>query len=120
MHTINTDLATGIIEIEVEGFWDRDHVADFARDLNVAARAIAATGRRHTSLYDYSRAAIQTQQVVAALQQLAEHAEHKSRRVALYTGGQLARLQAKRIAAVRDDIAVFDDRGAALAWLMAG
>ena len=43
----------------------------------------------------------------------------KSRKVALYTDGKLARLQVKRIASVRDDMAVFDDRESALAWMLA-
>jgi hypothetical protein len=37
----------------------------------------------------------------------------------LFTKGMLARQQARRLAATRDEIRVFDDRAAALAWLEA-
>ena len=53
------------------------------------------------------------------LQRVAVSMPLKSRKVALYTEGKLARLQVKRIASVRDDMAVFDDRESALAWMLA-
>jgi len=119
MHSIRTDHAAGIIEVEVTGFWSEDHVGVFAQDLAREAQAVAATGKRHAMFCDYSRAAIQTQQVVAAIQSLAVGAEYKSRKVALFTAGLLARQQAKRIAAMRPDIAVFTDHDAAMDWLAA-
>lgn len=118
MHRMDVDPATGLVEIEVEGFWDREHVDLFARDLTAATTQARSCGRNSVVLCDYTRASIQPQEVVAALQQVVREPSRRSRRVALYTGGRLATMQARRVAAVRDDMRVFDDRGAALAWLM--
>ncbi len=118
MHTITTDLETGIVEVEASGFWTTDHVEGFLRDLAREARRVLATGKRHMLLCDFTQAAIQPQDVIATLQHMALTLQLKSRKVALYTDGKLARLQVRRIASVRDDMAVFDDRASAMAWLL--
>ncbi len=118
MHTITTDLETSIIEVEASGFWTVPHVEGFLRDLEREARRVLATGKRHMLLGNFSQSAIQPQEVVAMLQRVALTIPLKSRKVALFTDGKLARLQVKRIVAVRDDMAVFDDRTSAMAWLM--
>ena len=120
MHTITTDLATGIIEVDASGFWTIEHVEDFLRDLEREGRRVLATGKRHMLLCNFSKSAIQPQEVIAMLQRVAVSMPLKSRKVALYTEGKLARLQVKRIASVRDDMAVFDDRATALAWILDG
>jgi hypothetical protein len=119
MHTITTDLDTGIIEVEASGFWTIPHVEGFLRDLDGEAQRVLATGKRHMLLGNFSRSAIQPQEVVAMLQRVALTIPLKSRKVALFTDGKLARLQVKRIVAVRDDMAVFDDRTSAMTWLLA-
>lgn len=119
MHTIKTDLASGIIHVEASGFWTIEHIQAFLRDLEREARLVLSTGKRHMLLCDFSRAAIQPQEVITALQELALNLTLKSRKVAFYTNGKLARLQVKRIAAVRDDMAVFENRASALEWLLA-
>ena len=118
MHTITTDLATGIIEVDASGFWTIEHVEEFLRDLDREGRRVLATGKRHMLLCNFSKSAIQPQEVIAMLQRVAVTMPLKSRKVALYTDGKLARLQVKRIASVRDDMAVFDDRASALAWML--
>ena len=119
MHSITTDLGSGIIEVEASGFWTIAHVEDFLRDLEREAHRVLATGKRHMLLCNFSKSAIQPQEVITMLQRVAVSMPLKSRRVALYTEGKLARLQVKRIASVRDDMAVFDDRETALAWMLA-
>ena len=119
MHSITTDLGSGIIEVEASGFWTIAHVEDFLRDLEREARRVLATGKRHMLLCNFSKSAIQPQEVITMLQRVAVSMPLKSRRVALYTEGKLARLQVKRIASVREDMAVFDDRETALAWMLA-
>ena len=118
MHNITPDLGSGIIEVEASGFWTLEHVESFLRDLEREARRVLVTGKRHMLLCDFTRAAIQPQEVIAMLQRVAVTMPLKSRKVALYTEGKLARLQVKRIASVRDDMAVFDDREAALTWML--
>lgn len=117
MHQVTTDVATGIIEVQIDGFWDEAEVDDFAADLRAAANAVVATGKRHRMLYDYTGSSIQSQSVISALQELARTMDPPAERIALFTCGQLARLQAGRIAAVRRDVRLFDDRAKAIAWL---
>jgi hypothetical protein len=118
MHNITTDLGSGIIEVEASGFWTIEHVEDFLNDLEREGRRVLATGKRHMLLCNFSKSAIQPQEVIAMLQRVAMSMPLKSRRVALYTEGKLARLQMKRIASVRDDMAVFEDRKSAIAWML--
>ena len=117
MHNIQTQPGSDLIEVEIAGFWTLDEFDTFASDLRTAAQAIRASGRTQSILYDYTHAAIQSQAVVAAHQDLAQSDAMGSRRVALYSEGRLARMQARRIAAVNPRFAVFEDRPTALAWL---
>lgn len=119
MYSIRTDIAAGMIEVEVAGFWTVDEVKAFGHDVGEAARTIATTGASHVLLCDYSKAAIQSQEVVTAFQVLVLSFPHKSRKLALYTTGPFARMQARRVARLRDTMAVFDDRASALEWLLA-
>ncbi|QCB42128.1 hypothetical protein E5673_07745 [Sphingomonas sp. PAMC26645] len=82
MHTITTDLETGIIEVEASGFWTVPHVEGFLRDLEREARRVLATGKRHMLLGNFSQSAIQPQEVVAMLQRVALTIPLKSRKVA--------------------------------------
>lgn len=118
MHTIHVDSENALVEVRITGFWTTDDVAAFGRDLLAATTVFLATGRSFNTFYDYSEAIIQPQAVVAAFQTLALSTIAHSRRAALFTENGMARQQARRIAAVRPDMAVFDDRAAAMAWLM--
>jgi hypothetical protein len=117
MYRLHTDPPTGIIHISVEGFWTVDEVGAFARDLGRHASAIRCGGKMPALFYDYTNAVIQSQEVVAALQDVARQAPASARKVAIFTEGKLARRQAARVAAASDKIQVFEDRAAALGWL---
>jgi len=117
MYHLRTDDA-GIIHIAIEGFWTVPEVADFARDLRAEASAARRSGRMPALFYDYTNAVIQSQEVVEALAAIARAAPAGARKVAIFTEGKLARRQAGRVAAAGERIAVFEDRAAALAWLV--
>lgn len=119
MYQITTDIAKAIIEVKVEGFWSVDQVEAFAIDLAAQVARVALTGKRQGVLYDYSETMIQSQAVIGMLQDMARADDYRSRRVALYSNGRKAILQAQRVASASDRFAVFDDRRAALAWLTA-
>ena len=116
MHRITYLPAFHILDIEVSGFWRVQDFRTFAA--NLAAALAAAPGRLPpNSLYNYTDAAIQSQELVAMMQAMAQQVD-PGRRVALYTEGRLARMQARRVAAHCPSMAVFDDRPSALAWLV--
>ena len=119
MYRITTDLTKAIIEVKIDGFWSSDQVEAFAGELATHVARIALTGRRQAVLYDYTDIAIQSQHVIGMLQDMARADGYKSRRVALFSSGRTAILQARRVAAASDRFAVFDDRRAALEWLVA-
>jgi len=117
MYHLRTDRVSGIIHIAIEGFWTVPEVAAFARDLGAEAASFHAEGRTPALFYDYTRAVIQSQDVVGALSELGRRAPAGARKVAIFTEGRLARRQAARVAAASDRIAVFDAREDALSWL---
>lgn len=119
MHRIVNNVPLGFIEITVSGFWDVDHLDDFARDLAVAIRDFPAIGETPASLYNFTDASIQPQIVVAKMQEMARSPAFAGRRVALYTDGSLARLQAKRVSEAGANMRVFYSRADALEWLAA-
>ena len=119
MYAIKADLGTAIIEVRVDGFLQPEDITAFQADMMREVRAMRLQGKRQSILYDYTQAAIQSQEVVAALKTLAADDAFGSRRVALYSGGQLARMQASRIAGGDARFRIFDARADAVAWLTA-
>ena len=118
MHGIESNLKLGFIEVTVEGLWNDEHFDEFAADLRAAILAFPNTGKPPMTLYNYTRALIQTQSIIARMQALAHHPAMIDRKVALYTEGCLARQQAKRVAGGRDNMRVFDSRDSAVAFLL--
>lgn len=117
MHAIKNNLILNCIEITVSGFWSPEHLDEFAEDLKRAIAAFPATGRPPASLYNFTDAAIQPQSVVAKMQAMASSKALAGRKVALYTEGRLARLQARRVADAGSNMRVFETRAQAVAWL---
>lgn len=115
MHRITKNVAGGFVEITVRGFWQAEDIPAFAEDLRQALREFPCS----KSLYNFTDAAIQPQDVVAAMQAMAQSPAFAGRRVALYTEGAFARMQAKRVASVGYNMQVFGSRVEALAWLAA-
>lgn len=113
--TINRDL--GVIEVRVEGLCTLDDFQAFVAQLRSAIMSFGIQARSTSTLYDFSKAAIQTQDVVAAMTALAEHPAMLHRRVAMYTEGVLARRQAQLVSQNRTNMRVFSTRKDALEWL---
>lgn len=118
MHLIELHVPQRIIEVTVSGFWTEAHFDAFVRDLHAAIADFPPGIAPPATLYNYTFAAIQTQAVVARMRALAQHPAMIERRVAMYTEGVLARQQARRVAADRDNMRIFDTRAAALAFLL--
>jgi hypothetical protein len=113
--TLNTDLR--IIEVKLVGLCTLDEFGAFAKDLRSAITTFPRGMSPPATLYDFTDATIQLQEVVSAMKALAENPVMVHRRVAMYTEGMLARRQAERICENRTNMFVFSSRGAALEWL---
>ena len=119
MFGVTVDMERGLFETRIEGFWTLADVAAFGAAIAEASGRIAAIGRAPVSLCDYTGAALQSQEVINALQAIMENPVHRSRRVAMYTSGAMARMQAVRATASREEFRFFTDRAEAERWLMA-
>lgn len=119
MHIIIKHEKLHFIEVKLIGLCSMDEFSVFVDELRAAIVNFPVSDRPPATLYDFTDAKIQTQEVVAAMKALAEHPAMVHRRVALYTEGVLARRQALRISENRPNMCVFKGRAAALDWLTA-
>ena len=117
MHTITTNEQLRFIEVKLDGLCSMEEFQSFTAELRSAIAQFPAGPRPPATLYDFTGAAIQSQEVVLAMKALAEHPAMTHRRVAMYTEGVLARQQAKRICENRNNMFVFGSRAEALDWL---
>ena len=117
MHTITPYLDLRFIEVKLEGLCSMAEFQAFTVELRNAIAKFPNGARPPSTLYDFTGATIQTQEVVLAMKALAEHPSMTHRNVAMYTEGVLARQQAKRICENRDNMFVFSTRGDAIDWI---
>ncbi len=119
MFRVTVDLDRGFFETAVSGFWVMETLDAFGRAVEDAVRRIRATGREPVSLCDYTGAMIQSQEVVAGFKAMMENPAVRSRRVAVYVGGALTKIQAARANCDHPEFQYFTDRDEAEAWLFA-
>ncbi len=117
MHTITTNVALRFIEVKLEGLCSMAEFQAFTVELRGEIARFPHGPKPPATLYDFTGATIQTQEVVLAMKALAEHPSMIHRRVAMYTEGLLARQQAKRICEHRDNMFVFQTRKDAIDWI---
>lgn len=119
LHIIIKHEKLRMIEVKLVGLCSMDEFGAFVSELRATIASFPVGDQPPTTLYDFTDATIQTQEVVAAMKALAEHPAMIHRRVAMYTDGVLARRQALRISENRSNMCVFKGRAAALEWLTA-
>lgn len=115
MFSVETDLRRNRVLITLQGFATCEDVERFRQDLASALGSLPTHRGLHQILYDVSRASIQSQDVVFALQDIAAHSP-KSSAFALVNASALAGRQLKRIFS-GGNLHVFEEREAAIAWL---
>mgnify|MGYP005847871175 CR=1 FL=1 len=118
MYTITTDETLRLIEVKLSGLCTMEEFQTFVGELRVTIATFPPGDREPGTLYDFTGAVIQTQEVVQAMKALAENPSMTHRRVALYTEGVLARQQAKRICENRTNMLVFPTRTQAIDFLV--
>ena len=118
LHTITMNEELRFIEVKLEGMCSMEEFQSFTAELRTSIARFPAGPKPPATLYDFTGATIQTQEVVLAMKALAEHPAMTHRRVAMYTEGVLARQQAKRICENRSNMFVFPSRAEAIAWLV--
>jgi hypothetical protein len=117
MHAITTDIDRRIIEVTLEGMCSMQEFVEFVGELRATITQFPIGPKPPATLYNFTEALIQTQEVVNAMKALAENPAMVHRTVAMYTEGALARRQAQRIAENRTNMRIFTNRQAALDWI---
>ena len=122
MHKVVVDRSHALVSLTATGFFSTADLADAAATLHATIRSLGPAMGSHVTLYDLTGLEIVAQPVLAAFALYVtdrRYAEIWARRVALVTRSAAVGLQMGRVSADRDDLKVFGDRGAAIAWLLA-
>ena len=107
----------GFLRFTLEGFFDSDVFARFARDRQAAFTKLSCAPNAHLTLVDLTHCQLQSQTITAAFQAIMADGATRSRRMAFIFGDSPTRMQIRRILADREDVGLFADEASALAWL---
>ena len=116
MFTIDIDTSRSFVSVRLNGFMDVAEAKAYVA--RVEAEFVGKIGSRpYVMMIDTSGAPLQSQ---AVFETFAAHIGHfpKAQRIALVTGGSLARMQLRRLL-TRDYAEFFDTPAEAMAWLFA-
>lgn len=120
-HSVTVDPAKKLIVLKMSGVVSQEDGAWMAEEVRAAVRSLGNGIGQHVTLYDFSDVPVVPQ---ATLEQLRETFRNPavrplwSRKLAIVVKTALGRMQVQRVKEVRGDIEIFDDRTAALAWLL--
>ncbi|MBA3878256.1 MAG: hypothetical protein C0500_00890 [Sphingobium sp.] len=114
--SIQIDPPRYLIRMTLGGFFSLDDVERLDAERRRALAALNCGLNQHLTLCDVAACQLSTPDVVAALQRVIGNPLFRSKRCAMVVRGALARMQARR-AVQRADVAMFDTRAAAEAWL---
>ena len=108
-----------LLRVAINSFLTMADIHQFDRDKQAAVAAMGLGTGEFLMLVESSSRQVQTQEVVAAFQELARSSPVRARKLAIVKDGALPRLQSRRIAGARSSAEVFDDLAAAERWLFA-
>lgn len=120
-HSIQVDLARKLVDLRIGGLVSPEDAAWIGEELRAAIRALGDDVGKHVTLYDASGVHVVPQDTVELIKNTLDNPAVRqlwARKIAFVVSTALARLQVQRLKEVRADIGVFDDREAAIAWLM--
>jgi hypothetical protein len=120
-HSIEVDLARKLIDLRIGGLISPEDAAWIGEELRAAIRALGDDVGQHVTLYDGSGVPVVPQETVELIKHTLDNPEVRklwARKIAFVVSTALAKLQAQRLREVRADIGIFEDRDAAIAWLM--
>ena len=122
MHRVAVDRAAALVSMVVDGYFTEADLAAAAKDLHVAIRSLGPRAGEHVTLYDMTDLKVASAAVLTAFADYFRSpaiAPLWARKVALVTRSPLVLRQMERVAATRETVRVFDDRRAAVTWLLA-
>lgn len=113
---ITTDPIRNQLDVVLSGFFTVDDVRRYHAGVNAATGTLSGLPRDQQMVCDVSEMCIQSQEVVAAFQQVMADPRYRQRRVAFVAASTLARKQVQRVIGART-AAILASRAEALAWL---
>jgi hypothetical protein len=122
MHSVTVDRGRNLIEVRLSGYFSPEMARGAGEDVRGAIRALGGAPGGHCTLYDIAQVSIAPGATMELLQKIFGNPAYRplwARKVAFFTSSALARMQLKRLREVREDIGIFEDRQAALNWLLA-
>lgn len=118
MFEISTEPRRKLVRLTLKAMLTPEQVKELYRQEHEAIEAMGCRLGEHLCIVDLTSCPLQVQEVTKAFESEIA-AAGKARRLAMYTGEALARMQARRIARARDDVAIFESREEAEFWLFA-
>jgi len=120
-HSIQVDLDRKLVDLRIGGMVSPEDAAWIGEELRAAIRALGDDVGKHVTLYDGSGVPVVPQETVELIKSTLDNPAVRqlwARKIAFVVSTALAKLQAQRLRDVRPDIGIFEDRDAAIAWLM--
>jgi hypothetical protein len=119
MYKITTEPHRKLVRLKLTGMLTPEQVAQLYREEHEAIEKMGCRPGEHLCIVDLTSCPLQVQAVAEAFKsEIASSA--KARRLALYIGNALGRMQARRIARERDDVGFFEFQEEAEEWLFQG
>ena len=122
MHKVTVDRIQAMVSMTAGGFFGEAEMLAAAVDLHAAIRSLGDRAGRHVTLYDLTALQVVPPPVVDRFTRYFTDSYMQplwARRVAMVSRSPLVALQIERVRKVTDIIRVFDDRAAAVRWLLA-
>jgi hypothetical protein len=119
---IHIDRARRLVDVRVSGFVTAEDASWLGEDVRAAIRTLGDDVGQHVTLYDVSDVGVAPGATVDIVKGMFAHPQVRplwARRVAIVARSALSRLQLQRLREARSDIAIFENREAALDWLFA-
>jgi len=116
MFEITTEPSRRLVRLKINAMLSREQVMDLYRKEHAAIVAMNCPLGEHLCIVDLTSCPLQLQEAAQAFQsEIGSSA--KAKKLAMFTGNALARMQARRIAKERNDVAIFETREEAESWL---
>lgn len=120
-HRLEVDRPRKLVILEIREMLGPEDAAWVGEELRAAVRSFGDAVGQHVTLYDGSAVPSLPTATIDMLRQTFDNPAVRAiwaRKVAFVVKTATARMQVKRLQQVRPDFGLFDDREAAIAWLM--
>ena len=121
VQTIHIDPARKLVDVRLSGFFTVEDAGWTGEELRESILALGPAVGEHVTLYDATDLSIAPNETVEAVKRMFAHPAVRplwARKVAIVAKSALGRMQLVRLREARADIEIFDDREAAIAWLL--